>query len=251
MSKEFDFSRRENSLVTRFIAQPLFNDFIFPKQDGIHALFNKAVYGDGTPFMGFSKEKNIEYFFLFDMKDFGGNSEVDILLRDGKNLYMIEVKAFTNPNTPNVKRNIVKYITELEFVIKNSDLFDPVEKVIPVLLFSTGQYKYNNPSGYKYSFNYMNNNFLTLQGCCQKNGAVDYTPLIKYFSKKPFELEKNKTENVLNNLSYISKKLLFLTWTDVLDTMKHLQLNFNIINELQNKTSLFLKRGKSRTVYLA
>jgi len=232
ISSEFQFARRENGLTIRYLAQCLINDLVFPNQDGIICLLKNSFDGDGNNlFYNFSERW--EYWFLFHLEDFGSGdkSEIDILLKNGNTLFSIEVKAFTDPNTTDVKREIIRNYFTLLRIIKNSNLyFSNVTLVYPVLIYSIPVYEYKNPSSK--SFNYFNSEFLYKQGSHQK----DIMSVWSSSAIKNPQLENNA--DALTLVKNISKKLLFLNWNNILDCI--LELNHNekfssIITEMRNR----------------
>jgi hypothetical protein len=68
MSNEIEYSRRENGLTVRFLAQCLVNDLVFPDQAGVKVLLSMARVGcrDGTRrCLPFDLKGRFEYQFLF------------------------------------------------------------------------------------------------------------------------------------------------------------------------------------------
>jgi len=244
ISKEILLSRRENSLTIRFLAQCLCNDLIFSEQQGIHRLMSMAKNGMGDSNL-FSQNTSWEYWFLFHLEDFGSadKSEIDILLRSGDTLLPIEVKAFTNPNDTNVKREIVRNYLTLEKISQNSQFFDPVSEIIPVLLYSKKVHFAYNRSAKTFNRNYFNKDFLCRKGYHQEQEMEVWNCKsfpIRFFENYSFAQQKAK-------VSEISRKLIYLTWDDVLSTIQLLNSDgkFNlVIDELTSKIDTF---GKNKT----
>lgn len=236
MSKEIELSRRENGLTIRFLAQPIFNDSLFPDQVGIKTLLSYAKNGNGNRISS-NPDIRFEYFFLFHLNDFesGDKSEIDLLIRNGETLYMVEVKGFTNPNDTNVKREIIRNYLKLKELtldnITNSAKFDKVSEIIPVLLYSIPQALKNNKAN---EFNYFNENYLIYQGYRQKEKISIWDS-----SSIKLSLQKNFSPSAVEE---INRKLFFLTWDDVYDSLKELNGDgkfVHVLNELRNKKDNF------------
>ena len=228
MSKEIEFCRRENGLTIRFLAQCLFNDIIFPNQDGINKLMSMARDGSGKAVVK-PNDLKWEYWFLFHMEDFESKdkSEIDILLRRGETLFAIEIKAFTDPNAPKVKRELVRNYLKLNEIKENKDLFTPVTDIIPILLYSKEVHlhihKSAKESRVKDEYNYFNSDFLLKMGYQQRLN-------MEYPDTKRADVEKT------------SEKLLFLNWNDVLKAIECLNTNKRFdstIKEIKSKKDTF------------
>ncbi len=227
MSKEIELSRRENSLTIRFLAQCLINDIVFPDQRGISQLISKArsrTKAGSELAIAIPKRGRWEYWFLFQMEDFydedeseiKDKSEIDILIRKGKTLFFIEVKAFTNPNATDVKREIIRNYLSLRERCKKGKWFDPVTEIIPILLYSEAVHLQRNPSAK--NFVYFDERFLYCKGF-RHNQDMD-TWNSSSFTINQFEgySEEQKRAEAMK----ISHKLMYLTWNDVHDTISEL-----------------------------
>lgn len=187
------------------------------------------------------------------MEDYGSGdkSELDILLRQDSTLFYIEVKALTNPNNPNVKREIVRNYVNLRYIAKNgthpvtnTPLFtQPIKKIITILLYSVNVYKHYN----KRNFNYMNNKYLYIKCGEQKSLINDWQDRNVKFSTKANPSPEDSNFN--REVSEIAKKIdhYFLTWNDVhsvIDTfnssVKYKYLFNRILAEMNSKTDEFL-----------
>lgn len=236
MSKEIFLSRRENGLTIRYLAQPIFNDSIFPDQEGITTLLSFARNGFGNQIEHNSTLK-YEYYFLFHLDDFGSGdkSEIDLLIRTEDTLLMVEIKAFTNPNDTNVKREVIRNYLKLEELciinkFKRSN-FDQVNKIIPVLLYSKPQAEKDNRAG---DFNYFNEHFLYRQGYKQKEMIRTWDS----YSIKLSRLDNFGSERIKE----ISHQLFFITWDDVYNTLMKLNNDgkfSHLIDEMKNKVDNF------------
>jgi hypothetical protein len=237
MANEFDFSRREDGLTIRFLAQCLINDIIFPNQKGINDLISKATGGTINSIILDNKFR-WEYWFLFHLEDFGSNdkSEIDILLRKGDYLFPIEIKAFTNPNETNVKREIVRNYLALKKISQKQEVtkFDDVKDIFPILLYSKPIHLKRNPSGK--DFDYFNKSFLIKKSVNQKDELrIWNTSKMKY---------EEDDRCIYLKAQEISKKLLFITWDNVYEVLKNNNENniFNkLIYEIENKYDYYNK----------
>lgn len=248
MSKEIWKSRRENGITIRFLAQCLINNIVFPDQKGIMHLMAKAKNGKGILNKP-QKNKTWKYWFLFHMEDFmqdtdsKNKSELDLLLRCGTVLYSIEVKAFTNPNATDVKREIIRNYLALKAISKNSQLFDPVSDIVPVLLYSEPVHHMYNTSSE--SYNYFKSEFLYKKG-------YKHEQEMDVWSSSSFQIpwpDKCSEEEKLAKVMQISEKLLFLTWDDVLNTLDELNNDgqfSSVINELSTKIDIFGQHKNTR-----
>jgi hypothetical protein len=233
MSKEIDFSRRENGLVIRYLAQVLFNNLVFPRQDGIKELFSRLRFGNGQ-ILSLHLEGKWEYYFLFHLADFGSkdNSEIDLIVRNGDVLFLFEIKAFTNPNDSNVKREIIRnYITVDTLIRTHPNFFSITTAIFPVLLYSIPYHEYENTSSR--DFNYFNESFLYKKDCRQ-------TSFMNVWNSGQIKIPNLPDNNPdsLKKVMEISKNLLFLTWDDIYDSIKSLNCDNRfdlILNELRTK----------------
>jgi negative regulator of replication initiation len=190
-----------------------------------------------------------------DQKD---KSEIDLLLIQGKTLYMIEVKAFTDANDSGVKREIVRnYLTLVQIIgneiffrniietvpaKKNRIFFQEITEIVPILIYST---RYQDKiRGRNSDFNYFNEHFLLKQGTKQDTKIFPSDWLWVYYAKKTQQKKKKKKHDSL--ISEINEKLLFLTWEDVLKTYHDLNETGkmeNVIEKLREKADGFAGKG--------
>lgn len=241
MSKEIELSRRENGLTIRFLAQTLINDIVLPDQSGIKALLSRAkvTCKDGTEKrLPIHADRRFEYYFLFHMDDFGSGdkSEIDLLLRQGDTLFAVEVKAFTNPNDSNVKREIVRNFLTLERISNQSKFISPTSRIISILLYSTKEHLASNPSAH--GFNYFNEEFLSRKGVHHKEMMTEWD--CRSFKLKEFH--DHSPEEWERRLRQVSSDLYFLTWDDVLATLETWKQDgrfSGVIQELRNKKDVF------------
>lgn len=228
----FNFVRRENGITIRYLAQCLINDLVFKNQEGIIALINKCCDGNGNRII-FDYAGKWEYWFLFHLEDFGSGdkSEIDILLRNGNTLFPIEVKAFTDPNASDVKREIIRnYLTLNNFIERQNPYFQRITSIYPILIYSLPVYEHKNPSSK--DFNYLNNEYLFKKGFQHKN-IMD---VWGSNAVKNHQLEDNP--NALSIVKEISKRLLFVNWDNILEIISSLNKNGlfdNIIDEMINR----------------
>ncbi|SMP67650.1 hypothetical protein SAMN06295888_11542 [Desulfonatronum zhilinae] len=181
----------------RYLAQGLVNDLVLPDQCGLNKLMSRARDGQEKQPLSFPNGKRWHYWFLFHLEDFGSDdkSELDLLLWYGDILYCVEVKAFTNPNATNVKREIVRNYVKLKDLVGKGLYFDPMLDIVPVLLYSNPVHLKNNPSAEKYK--YFVEGYLTRKGVNHRY-AMNYWQNIH---------EQTAPE--------IDRKMLYLTWDDV------------------------------------
>ena len=236
---EITVSRRENGLSVRFLAQSIINDSVFPQQQGIRMLLSKARNGKKQPLVLSGNEK-IYYYFFFHLEDFGSGdkSEIDILLRCGDTLYPVEVKTFTNPNSTNVKREIVRNYLTLHRIAKNGK-FSKVTSIIPLLLYSAPFHSFENVSDEE--FDYFNEDYIF------KMGKDHSEPMTIWNTPTMRLLHPNESqEGFLSKIKHLKSDLYFLTWNDVLETMLQLEtfapLGF-LIEELRQKADTKKRRG--------
>ena len=210
MSKEIELCRRENGLAIRYLAQCIFNDLVFPDQLGIHKLMEKAI-NNSSCHLSVDPVSRWEYWFLFHMEDFdtGDKSEIDLLLRKDKILFLIEIKAFTNPNATDVKREIVRNCINLKLTSRNEDKFSPVDQIIPVLLYSKPMHLETNHSAKDYD--YFNKRYLFTKDYRQRGEITVWS------SSHVKSLHDSKMS--LKIAKEMSQKMLFITWDDVLNTI--------------------------------
>ena len=238
ISDEFKFARRENGITIRYLAQCLINDLVFQNQDGIISFIKKCRYGNGNN-LTFEFYEKWEYWFLFHLEDFGSGdkSEIDVILKNGNVLFPIEVKAFTNPNTTDVKREVIRNYYTLQNIVNNGKShFSNIISINPILLYSLPVYEFKNHSSKE--FNYFNDEFLYKKGLQHK----DFMDVWSSNAVRIPQLDNNP--NALSSVKSISNKLLFITWDDVLECI--ISLNFNkkldaIISEMTERQDFIQK----------
>ena len=232
ISSEFQYARRENGLTIRYLAQCLINDLVFPKQDGIITLLKKCRYGNYEKYVC-DFTARWEYWFLFHLEDFGSGdkSEIDVILRNGNTLFPIEVKAFTNPNATDVKREIIRnYFTLHNIINSGNPHFSEITSICPILLYSLPVYETKNPSSD--NFNYFNTEFLYKKGYHHKD-TMDVCS-----SRAVSNPLLDNEPNALSLVKNISNKLLFISWDDILECIIALNQDNkydDIISELINR----------------
>jgi hypothetical protein len=232
LSPEFQHARRENGLTIRYLAQCLINDIIFPNQEGINAFINKCHLGNGedcsNDFTG-----RWEYWFLFHLEDFGSEdkSEIDILLKNNNTLFVVEVKAFTNPNASDVKREIIRnYLTIQKIVESENKYFNDITDIYPVLLYSLSMHEYCNHSSN--AFSYFTEEYLYKKGKFHKQMMQVWSTNA---ARNP-SLENNQLAQTI--VEAISNKLLFINWDDVMECIDLLNVDNkfdDIITEMIDK----------------
>lgn len=249
--KEFQLARRENTLTIEFLAQCLINDNIFPNQEGIRVLFQKAKNHHGNK-INLSSSK-IHYCFLFHLEDFmpcdkKDKSELDLLLIQDNTAYLVEVKAFTDANATGVKREIVRNYLAFESISKNTEYFNHITDIVPVLIYSqvfhSNLRRAKNGDGFEYE--YFNENFLTHYGKNQKFEMNE-----KDWAKGSYALQTpltKETENIQEIVGTINEKINFITWDEVRDTISELNENGkfdNVYNSIQNRVDEFNSKFNS------
>lgn len=241
MSNEVLLSRRENGLTIRFLAQCLVNDLVLPGQEGVRSLLSRSRVNlaDGTGRSLIIDETiPFEYQFLFHMSDFesGDQSEIDLLLRQGETLFALEVKAFTNPNATNVKREIVRNHLTLERISRNQKHFEKTTRIVSILLYSEAVHQTENSSARTH--NYFNDRYLLTKGPHQ-DSQMD---VWDHASFEIADLRGHTAAEVSSIVGAVASNLYFLTWGDVLTTLEEVNTTGRfdrILSELRNKRDDF------------
>ena len=113
--------RRENGITVRYLSQTIINNTGVINSDGIDMFVESMVN-----YHGYKKDlfTNLDFYFFFHLEDYGciDKTEIDFILYNKSVILPVEVKAFTDANSPDVKREIIRnylYIEEL----KNKEVF--------------------------------------------------------------------------------------------------------------------------------
>jgi len=229
-----EIPRRENGIVVRFLAQTIINDFIFPEQEGIIFFLNNM---DNRHAVKFKIDSKLTYYFFLHLEDYGigDKSELDFILWNKDIIMPVEVKSFTDANSPDVKKEIIRNYLHIE-TLKNDSKFDfnPEQEIFPILLYSNSYQNWKRGENCK--FDYFNKHFLLKKGQSQlyeldkwDKGSYPIPP--KYIS-----------ENFDDVVREINKRLFFITWEKIYDI--HIKLNRNnlmgkTIREIEDTEDIF------------
>ena len=104
--------RRENGITVRFLAQSIFNDSLIGADKFVEKLANKHGVSKG-------KFQNLNSYFFLHLEDYGvgDKSEIDFVLWNEHVILPVEVKAFSDANSPSVKKEIIRnylHVNELK-----------------------------------------------------------------------------------------------------------------------------------------
>ena len=200
--------RRENGITVRFLAQTIINSSIFPNNNGINA-FLKCLKNHHH----LNKERfsNLKYYFFLHLEDYGVNdkSEIDLILWNDQVILPVEIKAFTDANSPDVKKEIIRnYIHVQQLKNQSNFYFNPAQEIYPVLLYSKSYHSWKRKGND--SFNYFNDMFLLMKGKDQRF-RMDNWGDGNYPLSEEYQILITK-DGVLDE---INRKLFFISWDDV------------------------------------
>jgi len=208
--------RRENGITVRFLAQTILNDTVFPDSLGISEFVDSL---NNNHNVGKDLFANLKYYFFLHLEDFGidDKSEIDIIFWNEKVILPIEVKAFTDANSPDVKKEIIRNYFHID-ALKNKSRFDfnQQQEIYPILLYSESYQKWKR--GKNKDHDYFDSRFLLTKGKEQSNklddwGSGGYPIPEKYYQRSDFT----------DMVKEINRKLFFTTWEKVYQI--HLKLN--------------------------
>ena len=230
--------RRENGITVRFLAQTIINDAVFPNQIGIERFVESLINHHSIDKKYFSK---LNYYFFLHLEDFGveDKSEIDLILWNDRVILPIEVKAFTDANSPNVKKEIIRNYFHVDYLRKRSKFhFNQHQEVYPVLLYSESYQRWKRG---KNNHNYFNKEYLL------KKGRSQSLPLDAWDrGNYPIPEKYCRDSTFKDSIAMINKKLFFTKWENIYKI--HMDLNSNNvltakINEMtQLKDSFQAKR---------
>ena len=199
--------RRENGITVRFLAQTIINNTSV-NPTGIDKFINSLR---GNSEIDNRKFSNLNYYFFLHLEDYGINdkSELDLILWNDEVILPVEIKAFTDANSPSVKKEIIRnYLHVRELKIANEFKFHSKQEIYPVLLYSNSYQKWKRKTNNKKK--YFNEHFLLTKGQNQAYpldnwGRGGYPIPEKYFESPDFS----------STVEMINKNLLFITWEDI------------------------------------
>lgn len=208
--------RRENGISVRYLAQTIINDVGMCNSSGIDMFIDSLVNHHDVSKKLFS---NLNYYFFLHLEDYGidDKSEIDFILWNENVILPVEVKAFTDANSPDVKKEIIRNYLHVDELKKESMFhFNDKQKIFPVLLYSDSYQNWKR--GTNSNVNYFNKDFLLTKGKNQDQlldnwGRGDYPIPSKYYKDPDF----------IKNVDLINKRLFFSTWENVYDI--HIELN--------------------------
>ncbi len=208
--------RRENGITVRYLAQTIINDAVLGNQSGINKFVESLVNRHNV-----SKESfvDFQYYFFLHLEDYGvgDKSEIDFILWNEKVILPVEVKAFTDANSPCVKKEIIRNYLHIDELKSQSRFrFNKKQKIYPVLLYSESYQEWIRRNNSK--TDYFNDKFLLTKGEKQylpidNWDKGNYKIPLKYFQDEKFD----------ENVKIINKNLFFTTWEKVYGI--HLELN--------------------------
>jgi len=200
--------RRENGITVRFLAQTIINDVALPNQSGVKKFVDSLLnYHE----VGKEQFENLNYYFFFHLEDFGvdDKSEIDFILWNEKVILPVEVKSFTDANSPDVKKEIIRNYFHINNLKNRSEFFFKKEQqIFPVLLYSQSyqNWKRNTNS----STDYFNKDFLLTKGKDQSQ------PLDKWDrGGYPIPSKYYEDEKFQNTLKIVNSNLFFTTWEKI------------------------------------
>lgn len=220
------YPRRENGITVRYLAQTIIKDSAPGKQLGISKFIDSLVNHHNVDKKEF---KNLDYYFFLHLEDYGveDKSEIDFILWNEKVILPVEVKAFTDANSPDVKKEIIRNYLHIDALKTKSKFdFNQRQKIYPVLLYSESYQNWKH--GINSGANYFNKNFIYKKGRDQTRDLDKWElgnyPIPKKYFESP-EFDKNRRT--------INENLFFTTWENI----------YNIHKEL-NKKNIFSEKIK-------
>lgn len=207
--------RRENGITVRYLAQTIINRVTFPDGSGIDAFIRSLVNHHNVGKDAFT---NLKYYFFLHLEDYrtDDKTEIDFILWNERVIIPVEVKAFTDANSPDVKREIVRNTIHVEAIIKNlttgttpsAIMFNKDQTVYPVLLYSRAYQSFKRAGN---AFDYFNESFLLTTGRDQRH-AMEKWDAGGY--KLP---SKYLDDDIESSVSKINHRLFFTTWENILE----------------------------------
>ncbi len=211
--------RRENGITVRYLSQTIINDSVFRDYSGVNEFVNFL-----ENFHKVSKESfsNLKHYFFLHLEDYkvDDKSEIDFILWNEDVILPVEVKAFTDANSPDVKKEIIRNYLHIEEMKKKSKFkFCDKQKIFPVLLYSES---YQN---WKLSSNgskvYFNEKYLLTKGKNQSQQLDNWGR-----GNYPIPEKYHKELNDGKKLEIINRNLFFIKWEDILKI--HIKLNYDL-----------------------
>jgi hypothetical protein len=200
--------RRENGITVRYLSQTIINDVSIFNLSGIDLFVESLTNHHNVSKKNFN---NLNFYFFLHLEDYGidDKSEIDFILWNEKVILPVEVKAFTDANSPDVKKEIIRNFLHINDLKKNSMFhFNDKQQIYPILLYSESYQDWKR--GVNSDTDYFNKNFLLTKGKDQSHQLDNwdkggYPIPSKYYSKPEF----------MNNIKTINKNLFFTTWENI------------------------------------
>jgi hypothetical protein len=216
--------RRENGITTRYLAQTIINDAVFPDQAGIQQFVDSLEnyhHVDKPPC------EKLNYYFFLHLEDFGveDKSEIDLVFWSDSAIFLVEVKGFTDANSPGVKKEIIRNYLHIDNLRKRSKFyFHQNQEIYPVLLYSESYQNWKRGSN---TSPYFNDKFLLTKGRYQTM-ALDAWDRGNY----PIPDKYCHDDTFMECIESINKKLFFITWDNVYKIHEKLNRNEVLTNKI-------------------
>lgn len=215
--------RRENGITTRYLAQTLLNPF----NDIGLVEFSRTIRKLNTNIQ--ETIDNLHYYFFFHLEEYG--AEIDLILWNNAVIIPVEIKVFTDANSPDVKREIIRNCLYIENIKKHENCFgfNESQTVFPLLVYCKPYQEWKHGK----TFNYFNNKFLLTKGVNQSESLDNWNK-----GKYPIPAEYTKKKSFTDVLNDLNDKMMFMSWDDIYKILINVNSNNSLTAAIQEMHEL-------------